>query len=93
MSSLESSGLLNGFLAIFAIFISFIQLKEFLSKEENVPYGQHKTLRFYLKYFLAKILLKFAKKREETPDNVVDKLLVFSEKDEMVIYFQIAEIM
>lgn len=93
MNLFESSELFGFFLAIVAITITIVLLKQFYNqgwsnKIEGPIYGLHYTLVFRFKRRIARILLKLGK-REETPEHVVDKLQIFSDQDEMVHYFRI----
>lgn len=44
---------------------------------------QKQTLRFRIKTLIARLLMKL-KKHDEIPDHLIDKLMVFNDKDEMV---------
>lgn len=61
----------------------------FVRKALDGPiYKQRQTVRFGIKKWVAKFLIKF-KKHDKTPDHLVDKLRTFSDKDEMVRVFRI----
>lgn len=96
MNKFQSSELFGAFLVFVAIFIIIILLEQFYQQcisndAENLVYGRHHTLRFHFKKMVARMLLKFGQ-RKETPDDVVDKLQIFSDSDDMVRYFELSSL-
>lgn len=88
MNLFHSSELFGGFLVFVSLFIIIVLLDHFYNERksndvEKLSSERRHTLRFQLKRIVARLLLKLGK-RKKTPTNVVDKLQVFADQDEMV---------
>ncbi|XP_031628464.1 uncharacterized protein LOC116344172 [Contarinia nasturtii] len=89
MITFQSEELFGAFLVFVVVFIIILLLdlfyRQYYSRDvEKTVYVKHYTVRFHLKKLLARLLLKL-NRREATPDNVVDKLQIFSDTDPMPV--------
>lgn len=88
MNTFKSTEMFDAFLVFVVIFILIVFLDLLYHqcttpKTERPIYGQHHSFRFQFKQFIARLLLKLGK-HEHMSDIEVDKLRIFSDKDEMV---------
>lgn len=95
----NSSEFYGVFLAFMVIFITILLIDYFL-KQRKLKYAERSkyagrsiyesrpSLRFYFKRLIARMLFTLAK-RKDIPDDQVDKLQVFDDRDEMVRLFSI----
>lgn len=84
----NSSEFYCAFMVVVVIFLKFLIIDYFwnqrqLKNAERPIYASRPSLRFHFKRLMARLLFTLAK-RKDIPDDQIDKLQVFDDRDEMV---------